>query len=111
MSARAELRLPGTQSIRRQLWLTLGPHYLSAALYAPAPNKRRPVGYRHGVMLAWGSDAIETCRLDCRTTSGNPMLWVGSTAFDVSTNEAARISEILAPLGLRIIEAETVAPA
>lgn len=104
---RAELRLPGTQSLRRVLWLTMGTMNLSVCMYPPAPNKRAAsLGYRHGAMLAWANALLTECRIDYSQPSSSclPSLWVNHTAFDVTPAEAERIRETFAPLGMRVIE-------
>jgi hypothetical protein len=82
------LELHGKAPLRRTLKIEFSPRfsYLTVMVFLPKQTR----------MLAYVHDKMSTARLDSQS------LWVGHTAFDITTAEAERIRATFEPLGLRL---------
>jgi len=102
-----ELELKGKSPLRRVLHLRLSTsgRYMSVSLCSPAFRNELPT------TLVWANSELELCWLECFPLAGGTRsIWVASTAFDVSNEEAEQIRALFGPLGLRIQETPAVSP-
>lgn len=95
-SLEIELRLIGKSPLRRCLDLGLSRYgRLTVSMFALGKYQ----------MFAYATEKLSACHLT--EYGGKFSLWVGSTAFNVSVEEARRIGESFESLGLKV---EKIAP-
>ena len=87
-----ELSLNGDSKIPRLLSISLGREHLIVCLFVDRQKNRERVVY--------ANTKFADCYLQCDKYT--PALWVGSTAFDLTQDEAQQIRSAFEPVGMHI---------